>query len=62
MKYDQSQLDDAALADLRADAEQSERQAVEGPFYPDRGITAESLRAYAAKCREEIWMLAKEGA
>lgn len=45
------ELDSAALADLLSDAEGAERQAVEGPFYPDRGITPESLMTYARKCR-----------
>ncbi len=40
-------------ADLLADADHSEKQAAEGPFYPERGITAESLRAYAAECRSK---------
>lgn len=47
-------LDEAALADLLSDAESAEMQATTGPFWPDRGITAESLMAYAAKCREKI--------
>lgn len=51
--YTPEQLDAAALADLLSDAEQSERQAAEGPYYPERGITADSLRAYAAKCRAQ---------
>jgi hypothetical protein len=42
---------EAWKADLLADAAQAERQANEGPFYPDRGITAESLRQWAAECR-----------
>jgi hypothetical protein len=44
-------LDQAALLDLLSDAEQSEGQAAAGPFFPERGITRESLLAYAAKCR-----------
>lgn len=51
MKYSPEDLDNAALLDLLSDAEQSERQAANGPFYPERGITAESCLAYAAKCR-----------
>lgn len=54
MKYTQQQLDEAALHALLTDAECSERQAVEGPFYSDRGITANSLLAYAKKCRDTI--------
>lgn len=49
--YTKEQLDDFALRDLIVDAEQSEQQAAHGPFYPERGITAESLRAHAARCR-----------
>jgi hypothetical protein len=52
--YTPAELDAAALADLQSAADCSERQATEGPFYPERGITAESLRAYAAKCRATI--------
>lgn len=44
-------LDEAALLDLLSDAEQSERQAESGPFWPERGITRDSLLAYAARCR-----------
>jgi hypothetical protein len=62
MNYTAEELDDAALADLRSDAEQSERQANEGPFYPERGITAESLLAYAAKCRAAMETYAEGGA
>lgn len=50
MKPTKAQLDSAALADLLADAAFAERQANEGPFYPERGITPESLLAYAAEC------------
>jgi hypothetical protein len=39
----------AIVADLLRDAECSERQAITGPFFP--GVTAENLRAYAARCR-----------
>lgn len=45
-------LDADALADLIADAESSERQAARGPFFPEKGITRESLLAYARQCRE----------
>ena len=51
MKYTPQQLDDAAIADMLIDARCADGQVIAGPFYPDRGITAESLRAYAAKCR-----------
>lgn len=62
-RYTPAELDDFALRDLRSDAEQSERQAAEGaPFFPERGITAVSLSAYAAKCRERIARYANGGA
>lgn len=52
-RYTDEQLAEFKRADLLADAEFAERQAIEGPFYPDRGITPDSLRSYAAKCRAE---------
>ena len=51
MKYTDEQLDMAAIRDQINDAECAERQAENGPFYPDRGITAESLLQYAKSCR-----------
>ena len=51
MHYTTDELDNAALLDLLDDADSSERQAIEGPFFPDRGITSETLRAYATACR-----------
>lgn len=62
MRYTVEQLDRFALQDLAADACASERQADEGPYYPDRGITRESLLAYAAKCRRQIEKYATGGA
>ncbi len=55
-------LDREALKDLRADARFAEKQAKNGPYYPDRGITADSLRAYAAHCRKQAEQYAKGGA
>lgn len=52
--YTPEELDDFALRDLIVDAECSERQAVDGPYYPDKGITRESLLWYAAKVRRCI--------
>ena len=52
--YTPEELDQGALRDLICDAEQSERQAIEGPFFPEKGITRESLLAYAAKCRASV--------
>lgn len=60
--YTTAELDAFALDDLRRDAEQCEKQAVDGPLYPDRDITAESLRAYAARCREVMAECASGGA
>ncbi len=50
-RFTTQELDNAALADLLNDARCSEEQAVSGPFWPDRGITSESLLRYAADCR-----------
>jgi hypothetical protein len=61
-RYTPSELDDAALRDLLSDAEGAERQAKEGPFYPSRGVTAESMQAYAASCRAKIASLRNGGA
>jgi hypothetical protein len=60
--YTADELDHWAIRDLEADVEQSEQQAVNGPFFPDRGITAESLLAYAAKCRAKIEQYRNGGA
>lgn len=60
--YTRDQLDQFALDDLRIDAEGSERQAVEGPFFPERGITKESLLAHAGKYRRIIARYAGGGA
>lgn len=62
MTYSRDELDDAALRDLLSDAEGAERQSASGPFYPDRGITAESLSAYAKMCREKADRYALGGA
>lgn len=51
--YTAEELAAAERADLLADAEYAEQQAVEGPYYPERGITRESLLAYAAECRSK---------
>lgn len=50
----QTELDRDALRDLISDAEQSERQAEQGPFFPENGVTREMCLAYAARCREAI--------
>jgi hypothetical protein len=51
--YTPEELDNAALWDLLNDAKNAEEQAANGPFYPEKNITKESLTAYAAKCRED---------
>lgn len=61
-RYTAAELDALALDDLRRDAEQSEEQAAAGPYYPERGITAESLRAYAGRCRAALARYAAGGA
>ena len=38
------------LEDIREDALFAEHQSQNGPYYPDRGITAKSLSQYATKC------------
>jgi hypothetical protein len=42
------------VQDLTIDAECAEKQAANGPFYPESGITEESLLAYARECREKV--------
>lgn len=61
-RYTAEELDNAAVRDLISDAEGAEHQAQHGPFYPDRGITAESLSAYARKCRDKIAAFQNGGA
>ena len=62
MKPGMEELDNEALRDLENDARCAEEQATEGPFFPDRGITSESLLAYAAKCRKQIAQYGNGGA
>jgi hypothetical protein len=62
MKYTQTDLDSHAIADLIADANAAERQANEGPFYPDRGITRENLISYAKECRQSAAKYSQGGA
>lgn len=62
MHYSPEELDAAALCDLEIDAIQSEHQAKEGPFYPERGITKKMLLNYAKKCRDKITKYKKGGA
>jgi hypothetical protein len=50
MKYTPEELDNAAISDLLRDAEQAAMQAENGPYFPEKDITAESLIAYSEKC------------
>ena len=52
--YTNDELESAVISDLRQDAIQSERQAIEGPFFPENGVTAEMRIRYAAECRAKI--------
>ena len=52
-RYSPEQLAEASRLDQPADAEHSEKQAEDGPYFPERGITKESLLAYAAECRKK---------
>ena len=61
-EYTADELDNAAIADLLNDARCSEEQAANGPFYPERGITAQSLIAYAQECRAKAARYATGGA
>lgn len=58
-KYTAEQLRDGVIADLLNDARCAREQAEEGPFYPDRKITSESLLIYADKCEEQAAAHAK---
>jgi hypothetical protein len=75
-KYTAAQLDEYALRDLISDAEVSEDQAANGPYYADRigggrEITTDPVKIeaakrelleYAAKCRAKIAKFANGGA
>ena len=52
--YTPAELDDCARRDLENDITRAEQQAIEGPFYPERDITPETLRRYAADCRAKL--------
>lgn len=60
MKYTPDELDNHAISDLLKDAECAEKQAKEGPFYPN--ITPESLWNYAKECREIVSRYIQGGA
>lgn len=52
-RYTPEELAKAWEMDLISDAICAEKQAMEGPFYPELDITRESLLKYAVKCREQ---------
>ena len=58
--YTDEELTQSYKDDLLCDIEHTGRQALNGPFYPEKGITAESLLAYVQKCRAELDTLNKE--
>lgn len=60
--YTPEQLDEFAIADLLNDAVCSERQVADGEFYPENGVTRESLLQYAADCRSKIARYSAVGA
>lgn len=60
--YTPEELDNAAIADLEADARHATEQAADGPHFPERGITRESLEGYAATCRAGIERYKRGGA
>jgi len=76
MKYTAAELDNAAIRDLISDAECSEEQAINGPFYCDRPqggrerttdpvkmeAHRQELLAYAADCRAKVAKYASGGA
>jgi len=52
--YTAKELNDFAHQDVLNDAIHAEEQAENGPYYPDKGITKESLLEFAKECREEL--------
>lgn len=60
--YTPEELDNAALTDLLRDADCAECQAHNGPYFPERGITKESLHAYAIKCLQQAEQYRNGGA
>jgi hypothetical protein len=62
MHYTPAELDAFALDDLMRDMQNAINQSANGPYYPERGITQESLRAYAEECRVKIERYSDGGA
>lgn len=59
VKYSDAELFKAQIADLKSDIRQAREQAANGPYYPEKDITAESLEQYAKDCEREISELQK---
>jgi len=53
IRYTPDELIRMAAQDQISDAEFAEHQAQHGPFFPERGLTKESLIDYAAHCRAQ---------
>lgn len=51
-EYTEDEQYDACVKDLLNDADHADRQAQDGPYFPELGITAESLQQYAEECRQ----------
>mgnify|MGYP003349625493 CR=1 FL=1 len=51
--YSPEELVAAWKADLLNDAENCEKQALNGPYYPEKGITKDNLLLWAAEYRME---------
>lgn len=50
-QHTEEELVEAWKLDNLVDAIHAEAQAENGPYYPEKGITKESLLRYAAECR-----------
>jgi hypothetical protein len=61
MKYTLQELDCHAMADILNDATQAENQAKEGPYYPEKNITKETLLNYSKECRATYSKYAQGG-
>jgi len=42
------------VADLQSEIENATTQAEQGPYFPERGITKESLLSYAESCKAQL--------
>lgn len=62
MHYTPAEFDAFALDDLMRDMQHVINQAANGPYFPEIGITQESLRQYAEECRVRIERYSNGGA